>query len=117
METNIYLIEDQLVIRKFLKKFLTKNFKCHIKEFSNANDTIDELQSETTLPDLIISDIMMPGGSGLLIKKYLEKRHLKVPTIFVTALSGEEIHEENFSILSKPINDKELHEKIISHLE
>jgi CheY-like chemotaxis protein len=47
------------------------------------------------MPDLIISDVRMPGYSGLqVVKAIRDVRWLAIPVILVTAFGEAELHEE-----------------------
>jgi FixJ family two-component response regulator len=39
-------------------------------------------------PDCLLLDLQLPGSSGLEILKYLQQRHIRIPTIIITG-SGE----------------------------
>ncbi len=62
--------------------------------------------------DLLISDIRMPGTSGVELLDILRKRHVKIPVILITGFA--DISEEAalakgaFKIISKPFDLDEL---------
>ena len=83
----IMVVEDEETIRNQLAEALPMmGF-----EVSLAVDGFDALHKlETCQPDLILSDIVMPGISGLDLKKELAKvdRLATIPFVFVSALSS-----------------------------
>lgn len=84
----ILLVEDDPNISKLFKHNLTKSgFKCNTA--MNGREGLEAALNEK--PDLIISDIMMPGVDGFEFRKLLlRENELKgIPFIFLTA-KGEE---------------------------
>lgn len=80
---HILLVDDNQELRSFLKSAFEKNY--HIYEAEDGNAAI-AVASEK-IPDLIISDVMMPGMDGLefcrIIKEKFETRH--IPFIILSA--------------------------------
>lgn len=88
MKGIILLVEDDPNISKLFKHNLTKaGFKCNTA--MNGREGLEAALNEK--PDLIISDIMMPGVDGFEFRKLLlRENELKgIPFIFLTA-KGEE---------------------------
>ena len=79
--------DDQSLIRIFEYNLNKAGFECIIAE--SADEAFKTM--ETFIPDLIISDIMMPGVDGYQFRKrLLEDENLRtIPFIFLTA-KGEE---------------------------
>ena len=59
---KILLADDDTVIREVIKAMLEETPDCEIIEAETGKDLIDKAHS--VVPDLIISDIIMPGLSG-----------------------------------------------------
>ena len=104
----ILLAEDNDELRIYLKNFLMGGFKIvTAKNGSQAFEIAQEL-----IPDLIISDVLMPGMDGMeltsKIRKNSQTNH--IPIILLTALSGQNTHIEGLSrgadlFLTKPIDE------------
>ncbi len=58
----IWIVDDDESIRWVLEKALARE-NLVTKSFSNARDAMDALQTST--PQVLVSDIRMPGESGL----------------------------------------------------
>lgn len=85
---GILLVEDNLEFRQYLKEFLEEEFNVWL-----AQDGKEGLEKAISLmPDLIISDLMMPVMDGVElcqeVKKDLKTSH--IPVIILTARSSEE---------------------------
>ena len=102
---NILIIDDHLDIRQFLKTVLEKEYNvAFAKNYSEA-----KLKIEKSFPDLVISDIMLPDGSGLDLLKMMksESRTAQIPVLLLSALDTEEAKIEGIELmadayLSKP---------------
>jgi ABC-type sugar transport system substrate-binding protein/DNA-binding response OmpR family regulator/nitrogen-specific signal transduction histidine kinase len=82
-EYTVLLIEDNNELREFLKKRLERDF--NVVEAPHGVFGLN--QAFETVPDLIISDIMLPGQSGLEITAVLKNdlRTSHIPVILLTA--------------------------------
>ncbi len=80
----IWIIDDDRSIRWVLEKSLMRE-GIEFKSFTTADEALLTLSSET--PQIVISDIRMPGMSGLDFLKALHEKHPMVPVIIMTAYS------------------------------
>ena len=80
----VWIIDDDRSIRWVLEKaLLREDIAC--MTFSSASDALRELERST--PAAVLSDIRMPGVSGLELLQALKERLPKVPVIIMTAYS------------------------------
>ncbi len=80
----IWIVDDDESIRWVLEKALARE-NLATKSFSNARDAMDTLQSST--PQVLVSDIRMPGESGLALLQEVKAKHPGLPVIIITAFS------------------------------
>ncbi len=118
---TILLVEDDREMLKLLKMYLN-HYSYNILEATTGEEALSILQN--TLPDLIISDIMMPKMDGYdLRKKILTKEHLRlIPFIFLTAKGLNDDIIEGFKLfaddyISKPFNPEILKIKVDTLLQ
>ena len=91
---KIWILDDDKSIRWVLQKALEKN-NYNVLAFGNTNEAINHFNHD--MPDLIISDIKMPGESGL---QFLEKVKVKfpnIPVIIMTAFSDLDSAIDSYS--------------------
>lgn len=117
--TLILIVEDDLQIRSMIKEFLCDRY--NILEASNGKEAREI--TEQYLPQLIISDIIMPVMNGVeFVKNIRSNDHLKhIPVIFLSAKSDIESQIEGYAIgadayLNKPFNIRHLEVLIASLL-
>ena len=100
---EILIVDDDDVIRDTLHELLSENHNCQTAE--NAEDALARL--DTGSFDVVITDISMPGLSGLELLNQVLQHYPKTPVIVVSGLSDEEqaqslIKQGAFDYLLKP---------------
>jgi len=109
-ELHVLVVEDDDDGRDILVKYL----KQHVKEVYSAGDgqkAVELISSKR--PDIVVTDIMMPGIDGIELVAKLKKISPNTPFIFITASKEKEtllrvIESRPNSFLTKPINTKAL---------
>ena len=91
---KIWILDDDKSIRWVLQKALEKN-NFAVTAFSNSNEAINHFNHET--PDLIISDIKMPGESGLQFLEKVKTKFNNIPIIIMTAFSDLDSAVDSFA--------------------
>ena len=84
----IWIVDDDQSIRFVLEKALLRE---HLptRSFSNARDVLAALSTaaDDEGPQILVSDIRMPGGSGLELLEKVKAKHPGLPVIIMTAFS------------------------------
>ena len=83
----VWIIDDDRSIRWVFEKALAREGIAH-RTFGAAQEALDKLAEET--PQVVVSDIRMPGISGLEFMQQLKKRLPATPVIIMTAYSDLE---------------------------
>ena len=83
----VWIIDDDRSIRWVFEKALTRE-NILFKTFSSAREALAALDGET--PQVVVSDIRMPGESGLELLQQAKERFANVPVIIMTAYSDLE---------------------------
>ena len=90
---KIWIADDDDAIRLILEESLG-NAGFITKMFSNGEDLIKELDYEK--PDLIITDVQMPGMLGYDILKHVSNNYEDLPVIIMTAFADMQAAVESF---------------------
>ena len=77
MRSKLWIVDDEESIRTICKSALEENFK--IETFSNGSEALLALNSEK--PDLIITDIKMPGLTGIDLLKIVAEKYPDLPKL------------------------------------
>ncbi|MDR6197785.1 substrate-binding domain-containing protein [Siphonobacter sp. SORGH_AS_0500] len=85
---SVLLIEDNLELRTFL----TRKLKPHFQVLEAADGSSGLNTAIDALPDLIVSDVMMPGTSGVNLVDTLKQdwRTSHIPIVLLTARTAQE---------------------------
>ena len=106
---SVWILDDDRSIRWVLEKSLSKT-GVSTESFENGDDLLHRLEQES--PDAIISDIRMPGISGLDLLSTIQKSHPDLPIIIMTAHSDLDSAVSSYSrgafeYLPKPFDIEE----------
>ncbi len=109
------IVEDNADIRDYIKSSFENDF-----QIAEASDGLMGLKKAINIiPDLIISDVMMPKMDGFEMCSRIKEEELTchIPVIMLTAYSGEEKQWEGFvsgadDYVTKPFNIKILQKKM-----
>jgi two-component system nitrogen regulation response regulator GlnG len=84
----IWIVDDDQSIRFVLEKALLRE-SLPTRSFTNPRDVLIALESATedTGPQILVSDIRMPGGSGLDLLEKVKAKYPALPVIIMTAYS------------------------------
>ncbi len=80
----IWVVDDDQSIRFVLEKALQRE-QFSVRTFSNPRDVVKALDDDA--PQVLVSDIRMPGGSGIDLLAQVKERHPGLPVIIMTAFS------------------------------
>ena len=107
---RILIIEDDEEMKSLLKDILEEE-GCKAESVSNGSDGLQELTNEPF--DLVITDIRMPGLTGLDILPVIKRLRPEASVIVITAFGSEEVYRRSFEkgaagYLEKPIHMNKL---------
>jgi two-component system, NtrC family, nitrogen regulation response regulator GlnG len=113
-KSNVWVVDDDRSIRWVLEKAM-QAVDIDVRVFEHGNDVLDELK--TSQPDVLVSDIRMPGIDGLQLMAEIKQVAPKLPVIIMTAYSDLDsavaVYEGGaFEYLPKPFDVDEAVELI-----
>ncbi|WP_417069357.1 nitrogen regulation protein NR(I) [Niveibacterium terrae] len=82
----VWIVDDDRSIRWVLEKALSREGIAH-RSFSSASEAQAELDGGAPPPQAMMSDIRMPGESGLVLLEKVKARFPQLPVIIMTAYS------------------------------
>ncbi|MES2013386.1 MAG: nitrogen regulation protein NR(I) [Pseudomonadota bacterium] len=102
----IWIIDDDKSIRWVFEKALART-DFEFKTFSSTADALSALEREQ--PQVVVSDIRMPNGSGLDLLSEIKQKYPDIPVIIMTAYSDLEsavaaFQGGAFEYLAKPFD-------------
>jgi signal transduction histidine kinase/serine phosphatase RsbU (regulator of sigma subunit)/FixJ family two-component response regulator len=117
---RVLIADDNQDLRRYLSSLLSSQFE--VVTVSDGQEALASVRSR--LPDLLISDVMMPGLDGYALLKRLradpETRDL--PVMLLSARAGEGAAIEGLAAgaddyLAKPFSGRELLARVRAHIE
>ena len=109
-KSKVWIVDDDKSIRWVLEKALSRE-NVDITSFSQPDQVLARIQHET--PDVVISDIRMPGMDGITLLEKIKQHAPDLPVIIMTAYSDLDravsaFREGAFEYLSKPFDVDEV---------
>ncbi|MBS0445647.1 MAG: nitrogen regulation protein NR(I) [Proteobacteria bacterium] len=80
----IWIVDDDQSIRFVLERALARE-EFAVRSFTNPRDVLGALEDDE--PQVLVSDIRMPGGSGIELLAKVKELHPGLPVIIMTAYS------------------------------
>ncbi len=118
--TTILLLEDNQDMRLYISGLLTTE---DVEVIEAGNGIEGQKRLAEVNPDLIITDVMMPGMDGFEFAKFVRSKpeYRLTPLVMLTALSSQDDRIQAFDIgvsdyLNKPFNERELKARITNLL-
>jgi DNA-binding response OmpR family regulator len=119
-DSSILVVEDEHTLRRLLEYRLSKLYR--VRTAANGEEALQRIGEE--IPDLIISDIMMPRMDGFALQAALHenKETRPIPFIFLTAKADEQSRLKGLrtgvdDYITKPFDIEQLLSRIDRLLE
>ena len=120
LRSRILLADDNADMRDYVAGLLRPHYEVNV--VSDGRQALGAIQAHP--PDLLLSDVMMPGLDGFELIRAMRSDPLlrTIPVILLSARAGEEAQVEGLmagadDYLIKPFGAKELRARVASHLE
>jgi DNA-binding NtrC family response regulator len=109
-EYTILIVDDEPAIRESLQ-ILLEDEGYHCLTAGNVSEAQQILEHEE--PHLVITDLLMPGPTGLSLIHHIKNNYTNVPVILITAYTNSELANKAvshgvLSCLYKPVDFDEL---------
>ena len=106
MNAHILIADDDEVSCQLFAETL-EDEGCRVKKVFSGDQALVSLGEDDF--DLLITDVRMPGLSGLDVTRIVHEKYPSLPIIVMTAFGSietavEAIHEGAFDFISKPMN-------------
>lgn len=88
---HVMVAEDDAAMRRLLTRVLVRE-RYHVTALSDGRELLQaalELGERGAAPDLIISDVRMPGFSGFQLLEALDSARLRVPVVLISAFCDD----------------------------
>ena len=97
---KVLLVEDNAHVRNFAAELL-RDLGCEVKAVSGGNEALSALKRESH--DLVLTDIVMPGMSGVELSEQIARLYPQIPVVLATGYSDEVTEKRpDLPVLLKP---------------
>jgi signal transduction histidine kinase len=117
---KVLVVDDNADMREYVKRLLTQRWQ--VETAANGAIALDMIQQQ--LPDLVLTDVMMPEVDGFQLLKTLRADPItqSIPIILLSARAGEEATVEGLEAgaddyLIKPFSARELVARVETQLQ
>jgi CheY-like chemotaxis protein len=86
---TVLVVDDSPVDRRVVGELLTRDPDLQVRYAVHGADALDTMASE--LPDIVVTDLLMPQIDGLQLVAAVRQQHPLVPVILMTSQGSEEI--------------------------
>ncbi len=117
---QVCLIDDDEAVRDSVG-LLLENHEFQVSSFGSAEEFLDHME-QGLQPACVVSDVKMPGLSGLDLQRLLAEQQARIPLILITghgdiAMAVAAVKAGAHDFLEKPFDDQTLLESIESALD
>jgi len=118
---TILLVEDEDSLREVTGAYLT-NKGYSVLQSSESESATAAAESSVHPIDLLLTDVILPGASGVHLAQQLAKKRPQMRVLYVSGYTADTIvhhggHDPNFAFLTKPFSLPTLARKIRSILD
>ena len=115
--TTVLLVEDHPDV-SFVAADYLEHTGCNVVHANSAEAAIEILNNRRDI-GLVLSDIVMPGMSGLEFGRLVREYHPEIPVILASGYSDKAAvaQEEGFTLIQKPYSPEALEKVIVAALD
>ncbi len=111
---RVLLVEDEAMLRDSMARAIAKVPTYSVEAVATVGEAVASIQMNP--PDILVSDIDLPDGSGIELLSVLKKQKRDIPVLFVSAyladFRGDIPSDSGISLLEKPFEVEQLRDKI-----
>ena len=118
--TSILIVDDEASVRRTILRTL-RPYGYQVTTAESAEEALDLLAASASAFDLLISDVIMNGLSGIAFSDRLRRLGCRTPIILITGYPGTHLTESIFAIerlllLAKPFTPSQLRAEVVAAL-
>jgi CheY-like chemotaxis protein len=105
------VVEDQPAILRTMVRAL-KAAGLSVLEASSGEDAMAVLDARAAVPELVVTDMMLPGMSGVHLVERLRRQTPALPVVYVSGYSSDDVQairtDEHTAFVAKPFTSRQL---------
>lgn len=117
---RVLLVDDEEDVRRVVGEML-EHLGHEVVQAHDLPSALNALAASAGQFDLLMTDVVMPGGNGTELARQATQRWPEVRVLYITGYSGDPIVEldliENAQVLSKPFDSRSLQRRIVDLMQ
>lgn len=119
--STILVVDDEPEVLRLVETLLTRNgYK--VLTATNGERALEKIRKHGGPPDLLLTDVVMPGLSGPMIAEQLHGQYPDMKVLFMSAFEDRQVvrryvKDPGHDLISKPFSIEDLAAKVKSVLE
>jgi two-component system response regulator YesN len=111
----VWLVDDEEELAQVYSQYIADQFDTRV--FTSAEAALKAYELDEQKPDVIVTDMKMPGMDGLSLIKSLRERRKDLPVILISGYAeqrhlAQAMENRVYSFLSKPCNPQLMSEQV-----
>ena len=111
---SILVVEDELGVRAVVRRILER-LGYTVSEAATGAEALSMVSRLPTQPDLVLMDVMMPGQSGPVVAERLLDRWPKLPVLFISGYSADDLRRRGLRIPAGALLEKPVTFDLLAH--
>ncbi len=113
---TVLVVDDEPDILRLVETVLTRAGH-KVVTASNGERAIEKVRKMSSAPDLLLTDVVMPGLSGPMIAEQLREQFPTLKILFISAFEDRQVvrryvKDPGYELISKPFHIEELSLKV-----
>jgi CheY-like chemotaxis protein len=102
---RVLVIDDELMVREYVRRLLEES-GYHVREATDVRSAIAVLAEPGPAPDVVLSDVGLPGAGGGALADWLREEHPDLPVVYMSGYSSEEASRRGLLPAGTPVLQK-----------
>jgi two-component system cell cycle sensor histidine kinase/response regulator CckA len=113
---TVLVVDDEPDILRLVETVLTRAGH-KVVTASNGERALEKVRKMATAPDLLLTDVVMPGLSGPMIADRLREQLPALKILFISAFEDRQVvrrfvKDQGYELITKPFHIEELSTKV-----
>ncbi len=114
--STVLVVDDEPEILRLVETVLIRNGH-KVMTASNGERAIEKVRKHGAAPDLLLTDVVMPGLSGPMIANQLHEQYPALKVLFMSAFEDRQVvrryvKDQGYDLIAKPFSIEDLADKV-----